>query len=168
MKKTEVKKLVLAGILIAVGVACSPLSIPVGASKCFPVQHMVNVLAAVFLGPWYGVGMAFVTSLLRVSLGTGSLLAFPGSMCGALLCGLAYKYSRRLWATYVGEVFGTAVIGGLAAYPVATMVMGKTAALFAYVIPFGVSTVGGTILAAIFIAALQRTKALEGLASSKG
>ena len=82
MNRQNLKKLVLAGLLIAVGVACSPFSIPVGASKCFPVQHMVNVLAAVMLGPWYGVGMAFVTSLLRVLLGTGSLLAFPAA-CAA-------------------------------------------------------------------------------------
>ena len=96
MKRQNLHKLVLAALLIAVGVACSPFSIPIGASKCFPVQHMVNVLAAVMLGPWYGVAMAFLTSLLRVLLGTGSLLAFPGSMCGALLCGLLYHYKKSL------------------------------------------------------------------------
>ena len=92
MRNQNTKKLVLAAVLIALGVAASPLYIPIGASKCFPVQHLVNVLAAVLLGPWYGVSMAFVTSLLRVLIGTGSLLAFPGSMCGALLAGLLYKY----------------------------------------------------------------------------
>ena len=85
----NIKKLTLAGLLIALGVACSTFSFPVGASRCSPVQHMVNVLAAVLLGPAYGVGMAFVTSLLRIAMGTGTLLAFPGSMVGALLCGLA-------------------------------------------------------------------------------
>ena len=167
MKKTEIKKLALAGILIAVGVVCSPLSFPVGASKCFPVQHMVNVLAGVFLGPWYGLGMAFVTSMIRVSIGTGTLLAFPGSMCGALICGLAYRYTGKFILTYVGEVFGTAVVGGLMAYPIATMVMGNEAALFAYVIPFGVSTVGGTVIAAVFITALRRTRALEGVLTTR-
>ena len=33
MKTTNMKKLALAGILIAVGVACSPFYIPVGASN---------------------------------------------------------------------------------------------------------------------------------------
>ena len=75
MRNQNTKKLVLAAVLIALGVAASPLYIPIGASKCFPVQHLVNVLAAVLLGPWYGVSMAFVTSLLRVLIGTGSLLA---------------------------------------------------------------------------------------------
>ena len=44
-KSFNVKKLAAAGLLTAVAVACSPFSIPVGASQCFPVQHMVNVLA---------------------------------------------------------------------------------------------------------------------------
>lgn len=83
MKNVNVKKLALAGILVAVGIVCSPLSIPVGASKCAPVQHFINILGGVFLGPGYAVGMAFVTSLLRNLMGTGTLLAFPGSMCGA-------------------------------------------------------------------------------------
>ena len=142
MKTTNMKKLALAGILIAVGVACSPFYIPVGASKCFPIQHMVNVLAAVVLGPYYGVAMAFVTSLLRLAMGTGSILAFPGSMCGALLCGLVYHYTQKLPWTYVADV-----------------------ALFAYVIPFLVSTVGGTVIAAVLIAALKKTHVLEQFAA---
>lgn len=161
MNRQNLRKLVLAGLLIAVGVACSPFSIPVGASKCFPVQHMVNVLAAVMLGPWYGVGMAFVTSLLRVLLGTGSLLAFPGSMCGALLCGLIYHYQKNLTLTYLAEIFGTSVLGGMLAYPLATLVMAKQAALFSYVLPFFVSTAGGTLIAAALILALKKTHVME-------
>ena len=161
MSKTSIKKLTIAGILIAVGVICSPLSIPVGASRCFPVQHMVNILAAVVLGPYYGVGMAFVTSLIRVCLGTGSLLAFPGSMCGALLCGLTYRLSRNLPMTCVGELFGTSILGGLLAYPVAIMLMSKEAALWGYILPFFVSSLGGTIIAAALVAVLQRTKILD-------
>ena len=167
MKRQNLRKLVLAGLLIAVGVACSPFSIPVGASKCFPVQHMVNVLAAVMLGPWYGVGMAFLTSLLRVLLGTGSLLAFPGSMCGALVCGLIYHYRKNLPLTYLGEVLGTSLLGGMLAYPLATLVMAKQAALITYVIPFFVSTAGGTILAAVLVFALQKTHALERFANER-
>ena len=85
MKKVNVRKLALAGILVAVGIVCSPLSVPIGASKCAPVQHFINILGGVFLGPGYAVGMAFVTSLLSKSDGDrATLLAFPGSMCGAV------------------------------------------------------------------------------------
>ncbi len=163
MSKLQIRKITLAGILVALGVVCSPFSFPVGASKCFPVQHMVNVLAAVLLGPGYGVGMAFMTSLIRVSLGTGSLLAFPGSMCGALFCGLAYHFTKKLSVTYVAEVFGTGIIGGLAAYPVAVFFMAKEAALFGYVLPFLVSTTGGTLIASVLIAALRKTRVIEKL-----
>ena len=96
MKKTDIRKLATAAMLVAVAVICSPLSIPVGASKCFPIQHLVNVIAGVFLGPWYAVGAAFCTSLIRNLLGTGSLLAFPGSMCGALLCGLGPIFAMNI------------------------------------------------------------------------
>ena len=99
MKNVNVRKLALAGILVAVGIVCSPLSIPVGASRCAPIQHFINILGGVFLGPWYSLGTAFITSLLRNLMGTGTLLAFPGSMCGALICGLLYQYTRCLLYT---------------------------------------------------------------------
>lgn len=154
----NLKKLTLAGVLIAVAVICSAFYIPVGASKCFPIQHLVNVLAGVILGPWYAVGMAFATSFIRLMMGTGSLLAFPGSMVGALLCGLLYQWKPNLGVAFFGETFGTGILGGMLAYPVAALVMGKEAALFTYVVPFLVSTLGGSIFAVILLFALKRTQ----------
>ena len=88
--------------------------------------------------------------------GLGTLLAFPGSMCGALLAGLLYKQFKVLPAAWIGEVFGTAVIGGILAYPIASMVMGNpNAALFTFVVPFLISTAGGTLIAAAITLALQ-------------
>ena len=163
MKKESVVKLVLSGMFVALAVVLSTFSIPVGGSKCFPIQHMVNVLSAVFLGPWYGLGIAFCTSLIRNLLGTGTLLAFPGSMIGAFCCGLVYKYTGKLTFTYVAEIIGTGIIGGLLAYPVAAYVMGQEVALFVYVVPFLVSTVGGTLIAAVLITVLKQNHVLEKL-----
>ena len=165
MKKAEVKKLVVAAMFVALAVSLSTFSFPIGASKCFPIQHMVNVLCAVFLGPWYGVLVAFCTSLIRNLLGTGTLLAFPGSMVGALCCSLVYKMSKKLIPTYIAEVIGTGIIGGLVAFPVASLVMGKEAALFTYVVPFLVSTAGGTVIAACLIVALYKSHAIDALTS---
>ena len=154
--KSNTKKLALAGVLCAVAVVGSMFSFPVFGSKCAPVQHMVNVLCAVLLGPWYGVAVAFVASLLRNLLGLGSLMAFPGSMCGALLCGIVYHKTKNLLATLCGEVFGTGIIGGLLAWPVAVFLMGKAAgdiAFYAYIVPFLVSTVGGSIIAGVVLIA---------------
>ena len=161
--KMNMKKLAVAAMLTAVAVALSTFSIPIGASKCFPIQHLCNVIAGVFLGPWYGVAMAFCTSLIRNLMGTGSLLAFPGSMVGAFLCGFLYQRTGRLAAAYFGEVFGTGILGGLLCYPVATLLMGQEAALFAYVIPFLLSTAGGTIMAFVLISALYHSGAMSYL-----
>jgi energy coupling factor transporter S component ThiW len=163
MKRESVVKLVLSGMFVALAVVLSTFSIPVGGSKCFPIQHMVNVLAAVFLGPWYGVAIAFCTSLIRNILGTGTLLAFPGSMIGALCCGLVYKHTGKLTFTYVAEIIGTGILGGLLAYPVAAFIMGKEVALFVYVVPFLVSTIGGTVIAAVLITILKANHTLEVL-----
>ena len=167
--KTNTKKIALAGVLCAVAVVGSMFSFPVFGSKCAPVQHMVNVLCAVLLGPWYGVAVAFVASLLRNLLGLGSLMAFPGSMCGALLCEILYHKKKNLLATLAGEVFGTGIIGGLLAWPVAVFLMGKAAgdiAFYAYIVPFLVSTVGGSIIAGVVLIALEKNSTLKKMQAS--
>lgn len=96
-------------------------------------------------------------------------MAFPGSMFGALLCGIAYWKTKKLSVTLAAEVFGTAILGGLCAYPVAILLMGKSAAeiaFYAYIIPFFVSTAGGAILSAVFLGALQKTGVLARVAES--
>ncbi len=156
--KINIKKLAVSAMLAAVAVSMSGFAIPIGASKCFPIQHLCNVIAGVFLGPWYGVAMAFTTSLIRNLIGTGSLLAFPGSMVGAYLCGLLYQKSGKLAAAYVGEVVGTGLLGGILCYPVAEFLMGKEAALFMYVMPFFMSTMCGTIIAAVLIGIMEKSR----------
>ena len=163
MKKDRIRKLSLAGMLCAVAVVGSMFSFPVFGSRCAPVQHMVNILCAVTLGPWYGVSVAFAASLIRNLTGLGSLMAFPGSMFGALLCGIVYDRTRNNWLTYIAEVFGTAILGGLCAYPVAILLMSRSAgeiAFYAYVIPFLISTAGGSILAAILVESRKKTHVL--------
>ena len=164
MRNKFVMKVALSGMFTAVAVVGSMIQFPVFGSQCAPVQHMVNVLCAVLLGPGYGVAVAFLASLLRNLFSLGSLLAFPGSMCGALLCGLIYWKTRSLPATLAGEVFGTGIIGGLLSYPVAIAFMGKVAGSIgytAYVVPFLISTVGGSVLAGALVFALKRSGALK-------
>lgn len=166
MKKNSTLRLAVAAAFCALSVVGSTLSFPVLGSKCAPVQHMVNVMCAVLLGPWYGVGAAFVASLLRNLMGLGSLMAFPGSMIGALCCGIMYAKTRKLLPTLLAETIGTGILGGLCAYPVAVLLMGKPAgsiAFTAYVVPFLISTVGGCVLAGALLFALERSKALKNM-----
>ena len=162
MNRTQ--KLCLAAVLCTVAVVGSLFSFPIAGSKCAPVQHMVNILCAVLLGPGYGVGAAFAASLLRNLLSLGSPMAFPGSMLGALLCGLAYWKTKNIPLTLAAEVFGTAVLGGLCAYPVAILIMGQNAgeiAFYAYIIPFFVSTAGGAVLSGVILGALSKSGVLK-------
>lgn len=156
------KKLAMAGVLTALAVAGSLISFPAAGSKCAPVQHMLNVLAAVFLGPWWSVGIAFGASLLRNMLGLGSLMAFPGSIAGAFCCGLMYQKTRQTSLTCIAEAFGTGILGGISAYPVARFLMGaEPAGLFIFVIPFLISTTAGSILAYTFITILEKSQVLS-------
>jgi len=158
----KTKKLTTSAMLVAIGVITgSMIFIPVGAAKCFPVQHTINVLAAVFLGPWYSIAIAFCISLLRNMLGTGSLMAFPGSMIGALLAGIIFSKTRNVLATAGAEVFGTGILGGLLAFPIANLIMGKEVAALFFIPPFLISTAGGSIIAYLLIKALDSAKILN-------
>lgn len=171
MKKNQTKKLAVAAVFCAVSVVGSMFSFPVLGSKCAPVQHMVNILCAVLLGPWYGVASAFVASFLRNLMGLGSLMAFPGSMLGALCCGVMYWKTKKLLPTLIAEIIGTGILGGLCAYPVAVLLMGKPAAeiaFYAYIVPFLISTVAGSILAGILVAALAKNGALGNMQNTLG
>ncbi|MDF2614375.1 MAG: thiW protein [Clostridia bacterium] len=158
---SKVRKICLTGVLIALGVTSSTFYIPMGVAKCFPMQHLINVLTGVLLGPWYAVAAAFCTSLIRVMLGTGTMLAFPGSMFGALLAGFLFVKSKKLYFAFIGELVGTGLIGALAAYPIATLLMGREAALFGFIIPFGISSGAGAALAMILIGIMYRTKVIQ-------
>jgi len=158
----KTKKLTYSALLTAIGViAGNFLYIPVGASKCFPVQSVINVLGGIILGPTYGVIIAFGISLIRNILGTGTLLAFPGSMLGALLAGLLYKYTKNDLMAVLGEIVGTGIIGALVAYPIAALILGKKVAALFFVIPFSVSAIGGGIIAFIIIKFFDKTKILR-------
>jgi energy coupling factor transporter S component ThiW len=146
----EIRKLTFTALFMAIGVLSAHLVyIPIGVAKCFPVQHAINVLLAVLLGTRYSVSGAFGISLLRNILGTGSLLAFPGSMIGAALAGILYKRTNHILGAVVGEIIGTGIIGGLVAFPVAKYIVGTQVGAFFFVVPFLVSTIGGSIIACL-------------------
>ena len=155
----KTKKITIASLLIAIGVITGNIIfIPVGVSKCFPMQHTINVLSAVILGPGYGVAIAFCISLLRNILGTGSLLAFPGSMIGVLLAGILYKKTRKNIFAVGGEIFGTGLLGGLLAFPIANFIMGKEVGALFFVTPFFISTIGGSLIAYFILRILDFSK----------
>ncbi|MEK5036552.1 energy coupling factor transporter S component ThiW [Sporosarcina sp. FSL K6-3457] len=153
------RKMVIMTMFVAIAVAGSTfVSFPAGIARAYPVQHAVNVIAAIMLGPVPAVIIAFVTGLVRILTGTGSLLAFPGGMIGAFLAGILYKQFGKTWLAAVGEVIGTGVIASLIAVPYAKILMGTTMTALFFVPPFLVSSVSGAVLGLVLVVRLQHTK----------
>ena len=103
------------------------------------------------LGPYFAILNAFSISLLRNILGTGSILAFPGSIFGALLASFLYKKTKNIASAAFGEIIGTGIIGALVAFPLAKIFLGSQAAAFFFVVPFFVSSSGGSIIAVLIL-----------------
>ncbi len=79
---------------------------------------------------------------------------------GALL----YQYTGKMWTAFLGEILGTGLLGGMLCYPVAALLLGnQKAALFTYVLPFSISTVGGCMMAAILLTVLSKSGAVHYL-----
>jgi energy coupling factor transporter S component ThiW len=145
--KISVQKLTLMAMFVAIGTLASHiLWIPAGVAKAFPVQHAINVIAGVILGPLPAVIVAFAVGLLRNLIGVGSLLAFPGGMIGALLAGYFYRRAKTYGAAAAGEWIGTGLIGAVIAVPVAALFLGSKTGAFFFVLPFLTSSVAGGII----------------------
>ena len=154
----DTRKVARAVILVAIGVALSPFtSIPIGIAKINPVQHFVNVLGAVLLGPWWATGIALIIGVLRNALGTGTLLAFPGGMIGAFIAGIFYRTTRNIYIAALGEIIGTGLLGAIAsALIVAPVLMKKGMAMGALIITFSGSTLLGSIIGVLALKLLER------------
>jgi energy coupling factor transporter S component ThiW len=155
-------RLTLTAMLVAIGTLTSHLfSIPIGFTRVFPMQHFINVLSAVLLGPAYAVLQAFSVSLLRNFMGTGSLFAFPGSMIGALLAAYLYKKTQKLTMALTGEVIGTGILGAIACYPLATLFLGQDAALFGFIPSFIFSSIAGSLFGYLMLTIVMKNSYIK-------
>ncbi|MEH7094342.1 energy coupling factor transporter S component ThiW [Neobacillus vireti] len=159
MNKTY--KLTLTAMMVAIGTITSNLvAIPIGFTKVFPMQHFLNVLSAVLLGPYYAVAQAFLVSLIRNLMGTGSIFAFPSSMVGALLASLLFLKTKKMYLAFAGEVIGTGILGALLSYPIATLILGQKATLFGFIPLFIFSSFAGALLGFVVLVVFLRKKVL--------
>jgi energy coupling factor transporter S component ThiW len=152
------RKLVLAAVFAALPVVLSivPGTIPAAGAKLNPWQHMVNAMAGVMLGPWYAALSATVAAVLRNYLGVGTLLAFPGSIPGALVVGLAHAVWRRPWVGLL-EPVGTGLVGAtIGSVLVAPAFMGRAIPVATLLPLFLASSVPGAILGVLALRALER------------
>ncbi|WP_186575981.1 energy coupling factor transporter S component ThiW [Aquibacillus kalidii] len=146
-------------IFVAIGtVGASLLWFPTGIAKAYPVQHAVNVMAAVTLGPIPAMIIAFVIGLLRNMLGLGTLLAFPGGMIGAVLAGYLFRLTKKHYMAATGEIIGTGVIGSLISVPYANILMGQSVGAVAFVPGFLVSSCTGAIIGVLILSRIRHTE----------
>lgn len=171
------QRLGLTAALVALGVALSAFAVPIGPARVFPFQHLVNVVAGVMVGPLYALFAALSISIIRNALGTGTILAFPGSIFGALLVGLAYHRLRRSDAVAFLEPVGTVLLGATTGYLLIAGLDGPTTllgivralppspqaylgvvppGLLALMAAFAASSVPGAILGYLALRALRR------------
>ena len=154
----NVRRLVLTAMLACLGFVLSTF---VYFPSMAPFQHFVNVLAAVFVGPWYGFAAALLTGLMRMATGR-TIQAVVGAVFGALLSGLLYRKTRRLWGAVAGEVIGTGFISAMAAYPLMRQFYGLDAQSPFYYIPFyAPASVVGALMAVGLLAVLRHAGVLD-------
>ncbi|MFQ3545957.1 energy coupling factor transporter S component ThiW [Halobacillus rhizosphaerae] len=157
MKRTRM--LTTMAVFVAVATLGSQLLwFPAGIAKAYPVQHAVNVMAAVMLGPLPAVVIAFTIGLVRNLLGTGTLLAFPGAMIGAFLAGVLYQFFKKEIYAAIGEVIGTGVIGALFSVPYAHLFMGSSSGAFIFLPSFLISSITGAIIGWCVVYRLDRNQ----------
>jgi energy coupling factor transporter S component ThiW len=61
----------------------------------------------------------------------------------------------------IGEVIGTGVLGSLVSFPIAKLIMGKSVGAFAFIIPFSISTVVGSVIAYFLVMVFEKTKIMK-------
>lgn len=166
------KRIALIALLISLGVALSiyPGPIPVGAGpKLYPFQHMINGISGVILGPWYGAFVALAIGILRVSIGTGTVHAFPGGIPGAIIVGLVYRYIMKRNTAALFEPIGTSVGAFISALIVAPLTgltikvsfFGLTAQWQLFLVSFLFSSIPGATIGYLILTALKKRGILE-------
>lgn len=164
------KEVVLA-MLVAVGVVISPILRVEG--MC-PMAHLINIVCAVLLGPWWSLLCATLIGIIRMLFLGIPPLALTGAVFGAVLSGVFYRLSNgKILAACIGEVIGTGIIGAIVSYPVMTLLWNGTGAynhltLFFYVPSFiGGTLIGGTV-AFLLLGALSRCGQLAQIQKKLG
>ncbi len=155
MKKYNLQRMVFMGVLVGMGVVISPILRVEG--MC-PMAHLINITAAVFVGPVDAFLVALMIGIIRMSVMGIPPLALTGAVFGAALSGVLYKVSKKkIWAAVLGEIIGTGIIGAMVSCPVMTYICGREGiGLLFYVPSFTCGTLIGGSIAALLLYQLQR------------
>ena len=156
--KSNVKKMVLCAIFASMAFVLNTF---VYFPAMAPFQHFVDVIAAVFLGPWWACLSAFLCGAMRMMSGR-TIQAVTGAVFGPILGGLLWRKTKNIYLVCVGEIIGTGFFGALASYPLMKLFYGLDAQNPLYYIPFYTpSAVVGGCMGVLVLIILKRAKVLE-------
>ncbi len=129
------------------------------------MAHLINITAAVFLGPLDAFLIALMIGIIRMITMGIPPLALTGAVFGATLSGILYKLSKgKIWAAVIGEIIGTGIIGAIVSYPVMAILWGRNdLTWFFYVPSFICGTLIGGSIAFVFLYQLQRAGVLKDI-----
>lgn len=158
--KISTRKLVLTGMFACLAYV---LNTCVYFPAMAPFQHFVDVMASVFLGPWYACASAFLCGIMRMMSGR-TIQAVTGAIFGPILGGFAYRKTNNIYLVWLGEVIGTGFCGAMASYPLMKLFYGLDAQSPFYYIPFytPAAAVGAT-MGLMVLLAFRRSGLLEKL-----
>ena len=155
-------KMIVLSMLIALGVVISPILRVEG--MC-PMAHFINIVCAVFLGPWYSLLCATLIGIIRmVTMGIPPI-ALTGAIFGAFLSGVFYRMSKgKIIFAVLGEIIGTGIIGAVVSYPVMDFIWGKEGLSWLFYVPsFICGTLIGGSIAYVFLRKFADNGMLEKL-----
>ena len=163
----KILKMVFMAMLIGIGVVISPILRIEG--MC-PMAHLINIVAAVLLGPVEAFTCAFIIGVIRMAIMGIPPIALTGAIFGATLSGILYRISKgKLICAVIGEVIGTGIIGAIVSYPVMELLWGKSGLTWMFYVPsFIMGTLIGGTIAFIFLTALKHNGALQQIQEKLG
>lgn len=163
-ERSIIKMEILTALLASMGYVLSTF---VNFPRMAPFQHFINVIGAVFLGPYWNFLCALLTGLMRMILNGSTILAVIGAVVGAFLSGLLYRKTEKLILAAVGEVIGTGILSAIMAYPFMKAFYGlPDTSVFTYVPFFTPSSMMGAALGYILLKTLEKSKVLTNLKST--
>ncbi|WEV38841.1 energy coupling factor transporter S component ThiW [Lactobacillus sp. ESL0680] len=159
-KRKQTEKLTILAIMIALDVVLSPIFRVEGMA---PMSSVINIIGATMLGPVYVTIMATLCGIIRMLIMGIPPLALTGAIFGAVLAGILYKLTGKIWAACLGEIIGTGIIGSLLSYPVMVWFTGSSNNLywFVYTPRFIGAAIIGSVVATIVLLSLNKAKQFQ-------
>ncbi|MFE0441736.1 energy coupling factor transporter S component ThiW [Aerococcus sp. NPDC058936] len=167
MTNNKVQKLTILAMMIAMDVVLSPLFRVEGIA---PMSSVMNVIAAVLMGPIYGTVMALACGIIRMILFGIPPLALTGAVFGAFLAGVGYKWMNTYLGAIIGEFIGTGLIGSLLSYPIMVWFTGSAQDMywFVYTPRFIIGALSGSLIAYLVLVRIDKVPYIQRVKKTFG